>query len=182
MLPCLFVGRMLDTLRATSPSGSSPLSPSFRADLHWWRDFLPHYNGRLLIQLTRHTYDLHITILDNTVTVRTNTRISTAPIPPSIATNDHKWAHRECYAVLVALLLWGTTWSEAEVIVHCIDPAKLSVLVHGRSRNEFILDIARQIWFVMANNDIQLTPTPVQDMPSGEAVSVTPPVVRLGDF
>ena len=33
----LFVGRMLATLRATTPSGSITLSHSFRADLQWWQ-------------------------------------------------------------------------------------------------------------------------------------------------
>jgi hypothetical protein len=154
----LFVGRMLATLRSTLPSGSSTLSDSFRADLRWWRDMLPTYNGRLLIQRVRPTVAIYLEVSEYTFTVQTDTLTSTAIIPPSIATNDHKWAHRECYAILVALTLWGSQWTESELLVFCTDPSKLQVLVHGRSHNAAILNIARRIWLITAAHDISITP------------------------
>jgi hypothetical protein len=155
----IFVGRMLGTLRSTSPTCSSTLSNQFRADLHWWHNMLPTYNGRLLIQLVRPAHSLYIDVTDNTISVHTHTHTSTAPIPVAVATTDHRWAHRECFAVLVALTLWGSNWREAEVFVHCTDPHKLKVLVHGKSHNEAILHIARHIWSLTALHDIALTPT-----------------------
>jgi hypothetical protein len=175
----LFVGRMLETLRASSPSGSTQLSSNFRADLRWWRDFLPSYNGRLLIQPARTTYDIYFDIQDTIVTVRTNTHTTTSPLPTSVATNDHKWAHREVYAVLVALLLWANQWVKAELVMHCIDPSKLNVLVHGRSRNDRILEVGRRIWLITATLDIHLTPAAWQAFPSDNPVFVQPPAVDL---
>jgi hypothetical protein len=175
----IFIGRMLVTLRATSPTGFATLSPEFRADLQWWHTMLPTYNGRLLIQISRPTHHLYIEVDEHTVTVHTDTHTSTAPIPPLVATTDHRWANRECLAVLVALKLWGARWVEAEVLLHCIDPHKLQVLVHGRSHNTAILHIARQIWSVTAAYDISLQPTanshPCQ---AGQAV-VSPPTINL---
>ena len=155
----LFVGRMLETLRSTSPSGSTPLTNSFRADLQWWRDMLPTYNGRFLIQLSRPSWDLHLDVSEHTVTVHTDTHTCSATVPLNIITNDYRWAHRECYAILLALTLWGSLWQEAEVVVFCIDPTRLQVLVHGRSRHEAILRIARRIWLLTAAQDICLQPT-----------------------
>ena len=173
----LFVGRMLDTLRAAPPSGPTNLSPNFRADLHWWHDLLPHYNGRLLIQLTRPTFHVHIDLHDPTVTIHTDTRTTTATLPRSVATTDHKWAHRECFALLVALQLWGSQWAEAELLIHCVDPDKLRVLVHGRTRNDAILATARRIWYITARQDIRLSPTPLQARLTTHTVAVSPPVL-----
>ena len=176
----LFVGRMLDTLRASHPTGSTTLSENFRADLRWWRDFLPLYNGRLLIQSSRTTYHIHLDIQLATVTVRTDTQTTTATIPSSLATNDHKEARRGCYTVLVALLLWATDWAEAELIIHCVDPRGLGVLFHGRSRDDRILEVGRRIWLITAPLDIQLTPTNLSDFPiDRQPVWVEPPVLNL---
>ena len=175
----LFVGRMLDTLRDSPPTGSTVLSESFQADLRWWRDILPHYNGRLLIQRTRPTFHVHIDLHDPTVTIHTHTRTTTATIPTSVATTDHKWAHRECFAILVALSLWGPQWSEAEVLIHCIDPDKLRVLVHGRTRNNAILNTARRVWYIIAMQDIRLVPSPLQPRLESNTVVVPPPVLEF---
>ena len=150
---------MLDTLRNTPPSGSTTLSSNFRADLHWWRDMLPTYNGRLLIQLTRPTYDLYIDVHDPTVSVHTCTHTTTSTIPTQV----------------VALQLWGAQWQEAELLVHCADPKKLQVLVHGRSRNNMILQISRSIWRVTEQFDICLTPKLCSDNPSHLDKQVVPP-------
>ena len=45
----LFVNRMLETLKAAHDYGSHPISPAFRADLHWILQYLPLYNGVQMI-------------------------------------------------------------------------------------------------------------------------------------
>jgi hypothetical protein len=175
----LFVGRMLATLRAIGPSGSTTLSPIFQADLVWWRDMLPLYNGRLLIQLTRPTFHLYIDIHDLTVDIHTDTRTTTATIPPTVATTAHRLANRECFAVLVGLVLWGSQWKEAELLIHSIDSAKLLVLVHGRSRNEAVLQLGRRIWLITAVQDIRLTTTNSARPLCQDTLVVPPPVLDL---
>ena len=155
----LFVGRMLSTLRSTAPSVSSTLSDSFRADLRWWRDMLPQYNGRLLIQLSRPVTNLYLDISDSSIVIQTDTLTSTAYIPPTVTNNEQKGAQRECYAILVALHLWGSQWTESELLVYCINPSQLQFLVHGHSRDEAILSMARRIWLFTAAQDIVITPT-----------------------
>ena len=49
----LFVGRMLETLRAAPPQGSIPLPQGFRLDLEWFSNFLPSFNGICLIHTNR---------------------------------------------------------------------------------------------------------------------------------
>jgi hypothetical protein len=173
----IFVGRMLITLRSATSTGVTTLSPEFQADLLWWRDMLPTYNGRLLIQLHRPTYHLHIDIHGPTLDVSTYTHITTIPIPLAVATTDHKWAHRECFAVLISLLLWGSQWAQAELCIHCTTPHKLMVLVHGRSRNAAMLDIGRRIWLITAHLDICLNP-----VPQGSPTNINLCVVQPPDF
>jgi hypothetical protein len=140
---------------------------------------LPSYNGRLLIQLHRPIHHLYIHIHDPEVTIFTPTHTTTTTIPTSILTQDHKWAHREIFALLMALTLWGTYWCEGELLIFCTDPQKLQVIVHGRSRNDTILNIARQVWLNTAENDIQLTPILTGDLPAYVTISVDPPVIQL---
>jgi hypothetical protein len=158
----IFVGRMLGTLRSTPPSGYTTLSEAFRADLHWWHEMLPYYNGRLLIQLSRPNFHVHIDTQDDTVAVYTHTHVCTASIPPTMLTSIQQWAHKECFATLLALrlLLWGQQSAETEFILHCTDPAALQVLIHGRSRDTLLLNIARRIWLITARHDIELAPRP----------------------
>jgi hypothetical protein len=175
----IFVGRMLSTLRDTSPTGLATLSTNFRADLQWWHQMLPTYNGRLLIQISRPTHDVYIEVDDPHVTIHTNTQTTTTLLPDRVATTDHRWANRECFAVLVALQLWGAAWREAEVLLHCTDPHKLKVLVHGRSHNDTILHIARKIWRITAEHDISLSPTTNNHPSHATNQVVVPPVMLL---
>jgi hypothetical protein len=171
---------MLTTLRDIPPTGFSTISSNFLADLRWWKDMLPSYNGRLLIQRTRTSHSLYIDIHDPQVTAYTLTHHTTAPIPTLVATTDHKWAHRELFAVLLALTLWAHQWRETNINIYCIDPAKLQVLVHGKSRNDSILAMARRIWLITAGLDIALTPILRVHHVNHGTISVAPPVIDLG--
>jgi hypothetical protein len=175
----LFVGRMLPTLRATTPSGSTTLTHSFRADLQWWNTMLPLYNGRLLIQLTRPTHHIYIDLHDSDISIFTSTHSTTIPNPPIFPTNTRHGANRELFAVLGALTLWGTQWVESELLIHCNNTQRLQVLVHGRSRIDTILDIARRIWLITAGSDIHLTPTQQGELPHQATAVVAPPIIHL---
>ena len=141
---------------------------------------LPTYNGRLLIQLSRPTADLYIKTDASTVTVFTGTHTSTANIPNIITNNRHSQAPRECFAILLALTLWSPQWAESELLVYCLEPSHLQVLVHGRSRDEAILSIARHIWLITAQQDIIITPLLHTTMDYQLRVTVPAPASVLG--
>ena len=57
---CLFLNRMLDTLRQCPEQGFSTLSPEFRKDLAWFDRFLPNTDGTFIIhQDDRHMVQLY---------------------------------------------------------------------------------------------------------------------------
>jgi hypothetical protein len=140
---------------------------------------LPSYNGRLLIQLHRPIHHIYIHLHDQEVTIFTPTHSTNTILPTSVTTQDHKWAHREIFALLIALTLWGSYWCEGQLLIHCTDPLKLQVIVHGRSRNGTILHIARQVWLLTADYDIQLTPIETVDLPTYTTIAVDPPIIQL---
>jgi hypothetical protein len=138
---------------------------------------LQHFNGRLLVQILRPVFHLHIDTTPVNITVSTHTHTTTAPLPSNLTSTPSTRACGECFAVLVALQLWGVQWAETEVSIHCTDPVSLQILVHGRSRNQFLLAIARRIWLITAQFDIWLTPSlPDLSMFRG-ARDVAPPVL-----
>ena len=155
----LFVGRMLDTLRGVSSVGNIALSTDFKLDLKWWGEFLPHYNGVQLIQAQPPIAHVHISTTPGEVKVVWEEQMSIAPVPSQAATRDHHQAHRQIFGLLLALMLWGAKWDHKELSVHVEDPRSLSVLVHGRTRNMYILELARRVWLFTAHHDIIITPT-----------------------
>jgi hypothetical protein len=58
----LFVGRMLNTLRAAPPKGTIALSQEFKADILWFLRFLPLYNAIHCIDPVPVKYELYIYI------------------------------------------------------------------------------------------------------------------------
>ena len=155
------------------------LTYTFRLDLQWWRDLLPVYNGRQLIQLERQCIPLHITIDESTIVIWAHDSKCTARIPESIATQDHRLAHRELYAILVASTIWHRSWTEKEVFIHCADPQKLNIIVHGRTRNMAVLAIARKIWLFAAQWDIKYTPTVQTDYIPVASTILKAPVISI---
>jgi hypothetical protein len=113
------------------------------------------------------------------VTVLTDTLTSTAPIPNIIANNQRSQAPRECFAILLALNLWSSQWDESELLVYCNDPSHLQVLIHGRSRDDTILSIARQIWLFTAQLDIVITPLRHTTIDSHTRITVPAPTIVL---
>jgi hypothetical protein len=174
----LFVSRMLVTLRASSPTSTTALPDSFRSDLHWWSSMLPVFNGRLLIQPQRPTHQIFIEVLPTEVIIHTSNHTTTAPLPDSVASNNSV-SHGNCFAVLVALTLWGERWSEGELLVFCVHPQQLKFLVHGQARNEAILRVARHIWLITARFDIILNPDTLDSVPQQYRTLVGPPAIQF---
>jgi hypothetical protein len=103
----LFVGRMLETLRAAPSQGSIPLSQGFRSDLKWFSEFLPSFNGISLIHTNRDT--THVGVKWDLVTVSLcwESNYCTQPLPPQAHTSMGLASHLQIWAILVAVSLWG---------------------------------------------------------------------------
>jgi hypothetical protein len=154
----LFVGRMLATLRTAPATGSVPLSREFRADLRWFRDFLPHYNGFSLIHTQRTLDHVYLDTSMGLLSTQWSTEICTAPVPQWLARPATTLNYVALFTLLIALELWAPHWDNVQLNVHTDQPQTLDILLHGRSRDDYALHVARAIWHFVATHDILIFP------------------------
>ena len=178
----LFVGRMLATLRSAPPQGVVPLSDEFRADLRWFSDFLPEYNGLSLIHVKRPSADITIAAAIGSLSVQWDVHLCSAPIPPGLLVHFCKDTHITLLTVLVALLLWGHLWQDCKLYIHTHDPHALLVLLHGRTRDPYLLHLARASWMIVARRDILIEPCPLMDYCPSPAHFYALPTLPDPDF
>jgi hypothetical protein len=154
----LFVGRMLATLRAAPPTGTIQLSEEFKKDLLWFSEFLPSYNGVAIIHQDREAHNIHIHSTTTQGSVQWEAAITHTPLPATVAGSARLAQHHDMFMLWVALSLWGHRWTGALVLVHVDNAKKIDVLLHGKTHDLGLLDMARLVWLVSARFDIQLTP------------------------
>lgn len=75
--------------------------------------------------------------------------------------------------IAAAVKLWAPRWAKHHVLLHCDNAAAVAVLQSGRSRDPFLLDCARQIWYYKATHDFVLDPhhKSGQDLTTADALS-----------
>jgi hypothetical protein len=154
----LFVGRMLATLRAAPTTGTILLSTEFKKDISWFSKFLPTYNGKALIHTERPSTDVHIHSSITHGSVQWEDNITQTPVPAALANNPRLSHHHDLFTLLVGLTLWGASWAGMQVILHTAKADKLDVLLHGKTRDLGLLDLARLVWLTTAKFDILLSP------------------------
>jgi hypothetical protein len=171
----IFVGRMLATLRGAPPTGTTPLPPAFKADLDWFAKFLPSYNGVSVIYVQRLTTILIVSTTHTQVHIQWGEQACQGKLPTLVRARAHWAPNRQLFSVLVALTLWASHWEGYELQVQVADPTKLQILLHGKSRDQEILRLARAIWLIMAQLDIRVKATtllaPVQ-CPQGGTLNI----------
>ena len=58
--------------------------------------------------------------------------------------------------ILVAIRIWIRSLRGKAVLIHCDNMAVVSALNSGRGRDRFLLSVARNIWLLAAENDIEI--------------------------
>ena len=59
--------------------------------------------------------------------------------------------HLEMINILVAIRTWATLWQGKNIRIHCDNPAVVSVLTTGKTRDVLLAAIARNILMETAN-------------------------------
>ena len=64
--------------------------------------------------------------------------------------------HLEMWNILVACRLWGEVWKGHSIHIFCDNMAVVQVLCSGKSKDQSLAVMNRNIWFECATNDIEL--------------------------
>ncbi|HEY9760293.1 MAG TPA: reverse transcriptase domain-containing protein [Oculatellaceae cyanobacterium] len=158
-----FLRRMLDTLRAApSHSRRIRLSKDFRADLEWWRQFLPRWNGVSVLleeewargpdmQLYTDASALHgygayycghwFSMRWSEEEKSTAARVRSLSMP---------WC--ELYAVVRAAATWGDKWSGKRILFHCDNETVVQSVAAGWCRDAPMMHLIRTMHFIAAEH------------------------------
>ena len=150
-----FLNRMLSLLRENYDNSKITLNETFKRDLQWFNTFLPVYNGITFFQYipTRNVYlDAWTTGLGAIYEVQ----VYALPLPKEWQTANI--ASLEMINILVALKVWHLQWAGHRVLIHCDNQAVVLVLNTGKSRDDFLSKIAKNLfmWLSAFNIDLQV--------------------------
>ena len=79
-------------------------------------------------------------------------------MPARLSRLQNTPTHIAIFTLLVSLSLWAPQWNNFQLHVHTSNPQGLAILLHGKSRDPYLLHIARAVWWFTAMHDILIQP------------------------
>ena len=155
----LFVNRILATLRRASPKGYIELDNAFLQDIRWFTKFIKIFNGTVYYSKTLEPPITNL-YLDACLTGMGGTFQNQAyACPINRHTNVDSVeliVHLEMLNILIALRLWSKQFAGKRVVVHCDNLAVVYILQSGKTKDPFLGAVARNIFCLAAQYDIEL--------------------------
>ena len=157
----VFMSSLLNTFREHRQARLCPLSDDNKSDLRWWVHFVPHYNGVSLIKSDPWINDPLFLSTDACSTGAGGYfqgRYFHTIFPDHIQQQyGHDINVLELLTVMVALKLWGPSLSGQRFVIRCDNNNSVLALNSGRSRSHGMQLCLREIWFVSAQFDFEMT-------------------------
>ena len=157
----MFLRRLID-LSTTVKSNHHfiTLNSEARADIHWWVQFLPDWNGVAIMHpLSVTSVELHLftdasdigfgCCFGNRWTF-SGWRHDWAP---SLACHINA---RELFAVWAALRLWGHHWRDKEIVIFTDNQSVVDVWLSGSCKDKLMMSIIRSLFFFSAKRNINI--------------------------
>ena len=158
-----FMNRMLQLFRSKGHKKIIKLLVDFFADLQWFVRFLTEFNGVTLINkpLVDGCENIHLDACLDGIGAVWEDRCYASRIPTFYDFVPHI-THLEMINLVVAMTVWGKFWKNCSVNINCDNIAVVHVANSGRTRDKFLADCARVLWWVCAAFDIKLKVTHVK--------------------
>ncbi len=160
----LFVSRMLHTLRQAYHQKRVQLSDEFRADLAWWLEFLPDFNGVSCLEEPSSHFDVRedacLTGAGGTIGTSGQRSVSQyygTTFPEHTLKKSWPITQLEALNCLAALRLWSHQLAHSHVRLKCDNAAAVSVLQSGRGLDPTLLAIAREVWLLQARHQFTIS-------------------------
>ena len=153
-----FLNTSLHFRRCIPDIGSHALPPGMVHDLKWFLQFLPAYNGRAIIR-SRMCPTMFLFTDASMVgggAIITDLAYFAVPWPQSILQLNGSISELEIYTILIAFRIWKHYLQGTTVLVRSDNEAAVVTIRTGSTRNIFMADCIRELWFICATADIDL--------------------------
>ena len=157
----LFVSRILEYMRGLPETGKHRITDSFRADLTWWKLFLPKYNGISMMQIEKWSVPDEIFASDATLTgcgawFGARGEYFHKAFPQGIQEKSLSINALELLTIVVAAKVWGKHWRGKRIRVHCDNEVSVMVLNSGRCRNSYLAACLREVELLAAQHEFEI--------------------------
>ena len=154
----LFINRMLECLRDTPPTGCHTLSWGFKKDIDFFLKLLPQINGVRIIDKAL-LVPADVIELDACLTgcgAWCGSKFYGRKFPHYIMKQEHPIAHRKFLNLVVAVKLWARWWAGHRIEIRNDNMNTCLMIMTGKSIDPFMQSCARELYQVVAANDIDL--------------------------
>ena len=134
------------------------------ADIAWWSDFLPHWNGCALIIEPQWTLSTSLQLFTDASSLHGYGayyqgvwfRDNWLPHQQLNPTTGISIAWQELYAIVAAAAAWGQTWTGRRILVHCDNMAVVDMWRGYTSKSPSIMSLVRTLHFIAATNNFHI--------------------------
>ena len=157
----IFMSRLLNSLRVfPSKRARLKVSADIKADIAWWLDFLPIFNGTSFIKPLHWEFDDLQFTTDASLHAGGATCFNdcfTCEFSKDIVHSAQHITALELYTIVVAVKFWAHKLHQRKFIVSCDNEAAVTVVNSGKSKDPFMQRCLRELWFTAAVYDCELT-------------------------
>ena len=136
------------------------LTAGARADIKWWQDFLPGWNGvSLMLQADWQTAaDLNL-FTDASGTLGFGAYCKGAWIMGTWSkeqlSRSIQW--KELFAIVAAAATWGNKWQRKKIVVYCGNQGIVHVWQAKSPKNSALAQLCRTLFFLAAKNSFNIS-------------------------
>ena len=150
-----FLRRLIDTMKIPQRQHHHVrLNRGFQSDIQWWACFLRRWNGRSIVppQQATHSFWSDASGSWGCGAVSHTLRWFQVQWPDSW--QRHHIALKEMIPVVMAVALWGASWSSSTVLAFSDNMAVVCALASGSARDPLLMQLLRCLHFFCAHYQI----------------------------
>ena len=155
----LFINRMLECLKDTPGSGSHTLSWGFKKDVDFFLRLLPKINGVRIINKSL-LVPKDVIELDACLSgcgAWCASQFYGRKFPKDVIDEKHSIAHLEMLNLVVAVKVWAKWWAGHRIEIRSDNMNTCLLVMSGKSKDDFMLSCARELYEIVAAHDIDLS-------------------------
>ena len=172
----IFLRRLLNlSTRTKLLKGHLHLDLDARADIRWWINLLPYWNGLAPILEAEWTPSHIFHLFTDASSLHgfgayfNGAWLRGSWLPDQQLGPDISIAWQELFAIVVAALAWGHQWSGRRILAHCDNLAVVDIWGRYSSKSPSIMSLVRRLYFVAASNNFHIRFSHIQGVDNGIA-------------
>ena len=154
----LFLRRLIDLSTSVNKLHHHiSLNSEARADISWWIEFMPSWNGIALFQEVPVT-SIELDLFTDASKIGCGGMLSqkwfSLAWPNKFLLYDINFL--ELFAIYVAISTWGVVLANKQIMVFCDNLDVVTIWRSGTCKNKHIMNLMRKLFFVCASHNINL--------------------------